>query len=287
MPNAFDIKPAENLVVLAVGIPGCGKTSAITSWCSPETPGYNFDIDHRIRGLRGSSEWLGEDCLKSLDYDQYDTKDGFKGVEKQFMEFDSKYSDLPHRNQLKYKNLYIESVGSLSQMFLIDSQTQKGYGPGQDLSKLPEKVKKGARIVGNIAFPGPDDWNYGQRAFHTLFYHYFMNFSKCNIFLSAWTTDKWVQQKDTDGNVMPYADKVVSGKQILATNKIASELPGYFDEIWEFHKEETGNSSKPLKYTVTFRSALAKTAIPQLPNSVDITGKNFKKVFDELVAKGA
>ena len=284
MANAADLKVAENLVVLGIGSPGSGKSTALASFSTPEEPGYMFDIDHRIRGILGSRSFLGDDCIKSLDYDQYDAKDGFKEIEKQFMELSVKYD----KRELKYKNLFIESVGSLSRMFIIDCQRLKGFGPGKDLSALKPEQRKGARIIGNIAMAGPDEYRYGSDAFHSLFYNYFNYFTKCNVFLSGWTTDKWGFQKDGDGNELPYADKIVVGSQLLATNKIASELPGYFDEIWEFKKEETGQASRPLRYTVTFRSAIAKTAIAQLPSGpVDITGKNFKKVFTELVAKGA
>lgn len=269
MPTLNDLKPTENFVALVVGKPGSGKTSAIASFASKDNPMYIFDIDHRIRGIQGSKEWLGEDAYNNITFDQYDTRDGFRSIEKQFMVFAERYD----KRQLEYKNIVLESVGSLSEMFLVDSQTMKGLKPGTDFSKLKDSQKTGARIVGQINFPTPDDYNYGKRAFHILFYHYFTHFTKCNIFLSGWTADRWIKDPNADS---PYAPQIVSGTQLLATNKIASELPGYFDHVWEFDKQETGSAKSPIKYLVKFRSGMAKTSIPQLPDDIDITGKNFK-----------
>lgn len=277
MPSLADIKPAENFVALIAGKPGCGKTSAIASFASKSEPMYIFDIDHRVRGILGSRSWIGEEAWDNITYDQYDTRDGFKSVEQQFQMFAIQHD----KRDFKYKNILVESVGSLSEMFLLDSQAMKGITPGKDLSKLKESEKKGLRIVGNISFPVPDDYNYGKRAFHILFYHYFTYFTKCNIFLSGWTTDRWGKDPNAES---PYAPQIPIGTMLLATNKIASELPGYFDEIWQFDKTETGAKLNPLKYTVKFRSDLAKTSIPQLPNGeVDITGKNFKSELTRLI----
>jgi len=279
MPSFEDIKDSEGLVVLAVGHPGSGKTSAILSFASKECPMYVFDIDHRIRGIKGSTDWLG-DSVKFFDYDQYDTRDGFKSVEQQFEIFFQQQT----KRQFKYKNILIESVGSLGNMFLMDSQSQKGIKPGVDMSKLSEQAKKGARIIGNIAFPTPEDYKYGSRALHVLFYNYFTAFPKCNIFLSGWTTDRWGKDPNSEN---PYApDILLPGKKLLATNSIASELPGYFDEVWEFEKEETGQKLNPVKYKVKFNSYIAKTSRPELAKrrEIDITGKNFKQELDKILA---
>src|ERR1700752_2119602 len=197
MPSVLSIRPVENLVVLTTGRPGSGKTGALASFANKDNPMYVFDVDHRIRGILGSQEWL-KDSLEYITYEQYDTRDGFRSIEQQLQLFAEKYD----KRQLEYKNIVIDSVGSLSQMFLIDSQRQKGVNPGGDLSKLSGDAKKGLRIVGNISFPTPDDYNYGQRAFHVLFYNYFTYFSKCNIFLSGWTTDNWIKDPQADN---PYA----------------------------------------------------------------------------------
>lgn len=278
MPSVNNLKPSENICALAVGNAGSGKTSAIASLASKDEPMYIFDIDHRIKGLLGSKEWL-KDSLDYIDYDQYDTRDGFKEIEKTFVDFSNRYD----KGQLKYKTLLIESVGSLSEMFLIDSQRYKGVKPGVDLSTLTSSQKSGLKITGNIAFPTPDDYHYGKRAFHSLFYNFLMYFTKCNVFLSAWTTDRWGKDPNNEN---PYApDILLPGKQILATNKIANELPGYFDEIWQFEKEETGKLSDPVCYKVKFASLLAKTSIPQLAQAkiVDITGKNFKRELNRII----
>jgi len=229
----------------------------------------------------GSKEWL-QDSIDYIDYDQFDTRDGFKSVEQQFQQFALKND----KRELKYKNILIESVGSLAEMFLIDSLVQKGIKPGADLSKLSTADKKGLKITGNIAFPTPDDYHYGKRAFHILFYNYFTAFPKVNIFLSGWTTDRWGKDPQAEN---PYAPEIIlPGKKLLATAKIASELPGYFDEIWEFEKEESGGKLNPVQYKVKFNSYLAKTCNPALSKKreIDITGKNFKIEFEKILGNG-
>jgi hypothetical protein len=279
MPSVNNLKPADNLVAMIVGNAGSGKTSAIASFASETEPMYVFDIDHRIKGILGSKEWLSG-SLAHIDFDQYDTRDGFIEVERRFERFYNMYE----KRDLKYKSILIESVGSLAEMFLLDCQRNKGLIQGADLSKLPADKRKGTRIQGNIAFPVPDDYHYVKRAFHILFYNYFTAFPKCNIFLSAWTTDRY--GKDPEN---PYGENVMlPGKGLLATNKLASELPGYFDEIWEFTKEETGVSRQPVAYKVKFNSYLAKTSIPELARcvSLDLTGKNFNQEFKRLTGNG-
>jgi|GEM_PF-4212724 hypothetical protein len=280
MPTLNDLKPAENFVALVVGKAGSGKSSALASFASKDAPMYVFDVDHRIKGIQGSREFIGEDAWNNITFDQYDVIDGFKSIETQFMEFSIKYD----KKQLQYKNIVIDSVGSLGRMFLRDSLALRGVKPGADLSKLSSDQKRGMRIVGNVAFPTPADYNYASQCFHILFYNYFTHFTKCNVFLSGWTVDRWIDDPNSDNQ---YAPQIISGTQLLATNKIAAEIPGYFDEIWEFDKIETGKSKDPVQFVVKFRSALAKTSIPNLPNgNVDITSKNFKNVLFDLIEKG-
>src|SRR5205085_9386152 len=114
MPSLNDIKPSEGLKVLAVGKDGSGKSSALASFATKDEPMYVFDVDHRIRGILGSKEWLG-DSWNYIDFDEYDTRDGFTAIEKQFQIFYDKYE----KRQLKYKNIVVDSVGSLSEMFYL------------------------------------------------------------------------------------------------------------------------------------------------------------------------
>ena len=281
MPNFGDYKPAEHLRVLAVGHPGSGKSSAIAAFATKEEPMYVFDVDHRLEGIGGSADWLG-DNFKYIDYDEYDTRDGFKSIEQQFQMFYNAYE----KRDFKYKHIVIDSIASLSEMFYLDSLKQKGVTPAKDLSKLSSAEKKGLKIIGNVAFPTPDDYHYSKRAFHILFYNYFTAFPKCNIFLSGWTTDRWGKDPNATNEYAP--EILLSGKKLLATNKIAGEVPGYFGEVWEFDKEETGGAHNPVKFSVRFKSYIAKTTIPALNKAgkVDITEKNFKQEFDKILQNG-
>jgi hypothetical protein len=70
-------------------------------------------------------------------------------------------------------------------------------------------------------------------------------------------------------------------------NKVPAIVPGYFDEIYNFQKEKVGiDSYKHTVYTVPKNGLPGKTAFPnKLPNSFDVTGKNFYDVLMGFLSK--
>jgi hypothetical protein len=70
-------------------------------------------------------------------------------------------------------------------------------------------------------------------------------------------------------------------------NKVPAIVPGYFDEIYNFQKEKVGmDSYKYTVYTVPKNNLPGKTAFPdKLPNSFDITGKNFYETLLSFLSK--
>ena len=70
-------------------------------------------------------------------------------------------------------------------------------------------------------------------------------------------------------------------------NKVPALVPGYFDEIYNFQKEKVGvDKYIYMVYTVPKNNLPGKTAMPDLiPNSFDITGKNFYDVLMGFINK--
>src|SRR5262245_40581545 len=113
MPSLCDVKITENIVLMACGKGGSGKSTALGTLPKPM---YIFDIDQRIKRMLGSNILSDED-KKQIDFDFYDTKDGFQSIEKKWIEFSYQYD----KRQLKYKTIITESADQLFEMFLIDA----------------------------------------------------------------------------------------------------------------------------------------------------------------------
>jgi len=268
MPNLGDSRKSdEGLRVLCLGKDGSGKSTAIASFADAQHPMYIFDIDHRINGIRGSN-WLTQTSLPYIDYDQYDAADGFKVIFAKFQEFEAKNK----KKELKYKNIVIDGVSSLLYMFYQDSL---------ELKKAANE--KGIRKRGILEFLNPDDYMYGSRALRMFFYDFFPEFPKVNFFMTGWTTDRYGKDPAAENAYAP--DILLPGQKLLSTGKTAVEIPGYFDEVWQFDKEETAMTNSPTKFSVTFKSVIAKTTFPELNKArrIDITEKSFKVELDRLL----
>ena len=267
MPTLADIKLDENIVALACGKGGSGKSTALASFPKPI---YIFDIEQRIKGILGS-DIISDDDRSQIHFDQYDAKNGFKAIDEKLINF----SQLCDKRELKFKTIIVESADALCEMLLVDSFNLKtGNKP---IATLKPGDTKGTNIIGNVAIPTPDDYKYVYTAFRKIYYNYFKYFKKCNVILSAGTTPVWGPNPKEKEN--KYASDIVVGRRIFVPNQLADMLPRWFDEVWEFNKEETGAKSDPLHFTVQFRSELAKTCFSKLPAQLDITNKNF---FNEV-----
>ncbi len=258
----------DRLVALFAGKSGSGKSVATASLAKRYLKDKKrlkiYDIDRRARGILGAASALGQDVLDAIEIDQdIDVEKGFTGLEKK-LEIDlikAKTSDCP------YGGIVIDSASTLENMFLRDSQILKG-----------NKGQK--RAIGTVNFIQPDDYLYAAMAFRQLYDNFINRLGKVDFILSGWIVD--VYGKDPTNE---FANNIVVGQKILCTDKLSQSIPGTFDEVYLFEKEETGSSNTPLKYTVTFESYLAKTSREALRNQgkVDLTGKCFMDVYDNLV----
>jgi hypothetical protein len=144
--------------------------------------------------------------------------------------------------------------------------------------KLRGGDNAGHKIRGRHEFNAPDDHNYTASVMREMFYDYLLPL-RSNLIMTAWIVDEYGPNPDS-----PYLPPIVTGSKLNTTPKQCQNIPGMFDEVWLFEKEEEPGTRR-VKHKVYFQSALAKTAIPQLAakRSMDITGKNFYKEIQKVI----
>jgi hypothetical protein len=283
MSNALDLfvidkpgTPEERLkpkldkgfVALFVGRSGSGKDCA--QWSFPG-PSYTYDIDNRIRGGLASLQWLTKERISKVDFDYYNTRDGFKGLDDKM----SLQLIEASQRQLKYKSIFINSVSSLSSMLARDSQRLRGA--------LPESQGgfKG-KVRGKLAFLHPDDYNYVSTAFRTIIFDFVMPMAELgiNIIFSSWVINQYGKKPGTSD----YSPAEVIGERLAGTSaNLAEEIPGYFDEVYRFFREDSGIVGNGPKYMVEFNGGFAKTALNLPFGKFDITGKSFYELLKEKI----
>ena len=272
--NILDLDTYDKFIGLFVGRSGGGKTCAIASIAKRDLERNKktllIDIDKRGRGMLGLRDVLGDKVLQNIEVKQdIDASAGFAKLD-EHLELLIAYQN---SNNMKYGSIIYEGISTMHKMFLYDSMRLRGTTGG---FKGKER--------GKVKFLHPDDYNYASMAFHQLMYNGWMKLS-CNVIVSGWIVDKWGKPAG-EGN--EYAESEVVGHKLLATDKFSEEIPGYFDEIYLFEKEETGASARPLRYTVAFEGCLAKTSREALKGrgKVDITNKLFFDEYEKLIKEG-
>lgn len=251
--------------MLFVGESGSGKSNAEVSFPGPS---YTFDMDNRFKGVTSALRWLGESKFKEIDFDYYNPKDGFDGL-------DSKLTQIQmdtEAKKSKYKTLCFDSVGTLIFMLGLDSQRLRGIAKG-DIS---------GRTRGKVQFLHPDDYNYISTGLRLIMYHriFALNEMGINTIFSAWVADRWAKKPGSKD----YDPPEVIGKKILGPGNAVEEFVGYFDEVYYFRKEPSVIEGKEPKYTVEFNGAhLAKSGLGLPPGKFDITRVNFFEFWSKMV----
>lgn len=275
-----EINPSENICALILGNAGCGKSTALASFASASQPMRVIDCDNRMKGILASKRFLG-DSLNYIDKTDYSETESFESIEDELLILCKDVED--NKEKCKFKHLVLDSVTSLTAIFTEDSHIVKGMDRKAPGASLP-KDQRGFRITGQVVHTTPADYEYNKTCFRKLFYKYFRHLNEyMNIWMSAWMVDLW--GKDPKN---PYGPAIqLPGRRINAPPSIAMELPGFFDEIWEFHKEDGPTVYDKPKYTVRFNSQSCKTAIENIAlvqGPVELGERRFKEIFDEIVA---
>ena len=256
----------DQQIVLMAGKNGSGKSGAIASYAELG-PLKLYDLDKRARGILGIASVLGKQVIDNIEVIQPDFEKGWAPIDKE-LDLDlikSKQGSFP------YKTVAFEGAATMQKYLISDSQRLRG---------------KGGRSRGAIDFWVPDDYNYCSMGFFQFYYQYAM-LMKCNVIVSCWMVDRWGKPKAGENDKEKenaYAESERIGDKLLLTDKLSEEVPGYFDEIYSFEKEETSLGGGGVKFVVTFESTLAKTCYPSLRKQkrLDITNKSFYRELQRI-----
>lgn len=280
--NILDLTPEANNTALFVGESGSGKSCALASYGKLGKVLF-LDFDRRSRGIHGLRKVLGDDCLKNIDLRQFNIVNSFTEVDNLL----KAQCDLSKQDKCEYKTIILESVNSLETCFMnmVDVLAQQKMAMGSGVIHS---------TVGGIRTYGPTHHKFAATAFRQLRDFRFLDFKNVNIILSCWTVNKWGKPKEmreVNGRQVEvekqYADGIVVGRKLLLTDKMCEEVPGCFDEIYEFYKEEGAYSTSPTQHSVSFQSSLARTANERLKGirKLDLTDKCFIDEYNRLLGK--
>lgn len=267
--GSFSPKLDKGQRQLMVGRSGSGKSNAEVSFVETG-PMYVFDCDNRFRGAASSLKWIGVDKFKQIDFDYYNPKDGFIAIDNKL----NQIANDAEAGRSKYKNIAIDSIGSLALMLALDSQRIRGTAAkGQGGFK--------GKVRGKVEFLHPDDYMYVSTAFRLLMFNYIfpLNEMGINFLMSGWVADKYGRKAGAG----EYDPPEVIGEKILAPGNFVEEVMGYFDEMYYFRREASALPGQPPKFTVEFNGSFAKTALGLPSQKVDVTGRSFYPLWKEMV----
>ncbi len=261
--DASELKNEDRVNALFVGGSGCGKKAAA---CTFPHPIKYLDLDARVRGLLGS-DWVER---KGIDFKYYPPikQAGQKMI---YQELNDDFEQMMIQAgvmKFPYKTIVLASATGLFSALLKDAVLlthQLGNEKGQ------EGGKKG-QYIGALAIADPGDYHFVYTAIRNVL-SFLRSIPGVNIIVMGHTVPRYAKPIKADGTVDAYADNVVVGSKLSVTDKAAAEIPTSFDNVWEFSKTFDGSKEK---FYVQFRSDMARTSYPLLPNGmVDITRKNF------------
>lgn len=252
MPKASDYIPEQRLFAMFVGRSGHAKSTAAAQFPKPY---HQLDFDFRFGGVASA---IRQGLIASADgitYDQFNPRSGWEPVDK-WLEDNDKYRII---GQFPYRTLEVASLGSLARLLVVSSH------------KL-----QGGKFMGKLRISGPSDYNMEASGTHQLFD--FLRSWPCNIICSAHMVDKYGKLDKTK----EYSESGVVGEKLAVRDNLGENVLTYFDNIFRFSKELEGDKDK---FYVEFSTDIAKNTFGIPPGRIDITGKNFYTVFQELVKK--
>lgn len=269
--NLLDIKTETESCSLFVGESGSGKSAAIASYAKLG-PLLLFDFDKRARGILGLRSVLGEETLKNIEVRQPDITNSFRVVDDEL----SKLVDLSKMDKCPYKTIVLESVNTMEVCFMnmVDTIAQTAKGTGL-----------ATKTVGGIRVYGPSHYKFASSAFRQLRDFRLLQLKNVHVIVSCWTVNKWdkptVMNDQGVEQKMQYADNIVVGKKLHLTDKMSEEVPGCFDDIFEFYKTEDSRKPERVKHGVRFVSSIAKSTNEKLKKQgdADLTDKCFIDVL--------
>lgn len=271
--KASDIVPSKQFFGLFVGRSGSGKDCAAFSF---PTPMKVFDIDLRSDGGALGTTWLSKEHKSKIDITKIFPNQGFKKIDDEMVSILLQYQ----QGQRPYETIYFGSCTSLQDLFLTEA--------GRLIKGLNIGGKSGAKgeNAGGVRVSGPPDYKYLYAAFRDVMDY--LRLYPINIIMSAHTTERYgkpTKEIEKDGEIFEvedaYGDNVPVGEKLTLSDKLGENVQIYFNEVYKFEKRMSGDTPK---YYVKFRTDVAKTVHPKLPNGeVEITGKNFYETWLKYV----
>lgn len=247
MPSTKDINKETGLKILLYSENGFGKSIAAGSFYKAG-PIRVWDFDGRMKPL--STYYPGVD----INYDTFDS-DNFR----QFLDELETLQD-----KCPWKTIVLDSVTSASNACVVYQL------------KMKDKLKT---TKGGLPATSWDEINGETVLFTKALEACKLIHRKFNTHI-IWTCHPVAKTIITDEGSKRITSLVAYG------NKIPSIIPGYFDEIYSFTLDKVGiDSFKRVVNTVPKNDFPGKTAM-KLPNSFDITNKNFYDELMSLINKG-
>jgi len=255
MPTPIVQMPTdERIFALLVGDSGAGKTSTI-----PWFPGKKLilDYDRRWKGLLGHKTQLP---LEDVSVHQFKGKDIMQETEDLLNEFERL---VDRKQSFPYDLIVFDGFTSFDQ--LVCDQAIEFVG------KASAKDKGFNKTFGQVELMGWDAFAYELQCFKNVIQGLKYQLP-CSVICTAHWTDRYEEGK-------------VVGRDINLRKKIINQTLLWFDEIYFMEKKtanvltQKGDAKVETKHTVHFRNDLARTTFPLLPDSADITGKDFYKLL--------
>jgi hypothetical protein len=255
--QAKDIKPAEFFRVLFVGKSGSGKSTAAVTFPAKK---FMIDLDRRGRSVAGTED---------LTIFQPGPRDGWTEISP-ILDKAINYKEYP------FQTTIVSSVTSALKIFTQDSLNF--IKSNKDIKDDPEAAS-GAMKFGTLLIPGLRNYGFRAKCMDNLFTHTILQLPN-NIIIEAHMIDTF----NDDGAKI--------GESILAPDKFAQALPGYFDEIWYF--ETVDVSATVRKHYCWFNGhSIARTTIKQLHDYkgvkgapiLDWTDKNFFEEVTKIIGQ--
>lgn len=256
MPKAIDRRPDKRFFGLFIGNSSSGKSSAAATF---PRPSEIMDADMRIDGILWMKNlpkefWGGELGFEGINYTTYPPDKGFAEIEKALETY-----SIMFQKQRPMETLQMDSITSMLRLMLTDAIHLKDA-----------KIK----TTLSLKRPGPNEYGYEAEAFYQIMD--FLRSLPCHVILTAHIIDRFGKIDPNDD----YSETIKVGEKLSIRDKIGANIQIYFNEVYKFEKSPSGK-----KHKVIFRSDIARTAFPQLPDEMDITGKNFYREWSALVNK--
>jgi len=258
MPKVSEQTPGESLMCLFKGEPKTGKKYA---WASFPEPIYCLDTDGRMASIISNPKLNKRDI-------EYDT----------FTDYGSYYEKLESLQEYcPYKTVVGHSVTSLAR--LIQDWLFANRGKGKEFAELTEAQRENSKAplsIGKIPIMGIAEYNGESSALSQCLtkYRIIRNVHKVNVVVVCHVI---ITETTTLANVTRTSRRILTGG-----NKIASAIPGSFDEVYHFEYKLAGLSTtggKFVAHTKATGTDFAGTSLNGLPEEIDFTDAMF---YDEL-----